>query len=334
MNVLKMKAIIVSAYGAPNVLQVQTVNKPIPQAHELLVKIKATPVTAADGMMRKGTPRYARLFLGWSKPKIPISGTCFSGIVEGVGSQVSQFEVGDTVVGETGIRFSANAEYCCVDENAVIVKKPKRMSFEEAAPLCDGALTSLNFLKNLGQIQTGQRVLINGASGGLGTAAIQLAKHYGAHVTGVCSTRNIDFVQSLGADEVIDYTKKDFTDPNDYETSSYAFDLVFDTVGKSTFRQCKRVLKPKGIYLSPVLGISLLLQMLWTRLFKGKRVKFAATGLAPTHKLKEMLEEICWIVDAKHLITTIDKRYTLAEAAEAHTYVDKGHKRGNVVLVL
>ncbi|MEZ4745299.1 MAG: NAD(P)-dependent alcohol dehydrogenase [Calditrichia bacterium] len=205
-----MKAIVCTKYGSPDVLQLKEVEKPTPKPDEVLVKIFATTVTAAEGMMRK-VPFYGRLMLGILRPKSPIPGTGFAGIIESVGENVSQFKPGDAVFGETSVNFGANAEYLTISESGLLVPQPENLPFADTAPICDGALTAMNFLKNLANIQPGQRVLINGASGSQGTYAVQLAKHFGAIVTGVCSTKNVALVQSLGADHVIDYTKTDFT---------------------------------------------------------------------------------------------------------------------------
>ncbi len=328
MNTPTMKAVVCTRYGSPDVLQVREVPKPVVHHNEILIKVKATTVTAADTMMRRADPCISRLFLGFLKPKRAIMGTGFAGIVEAVGSGVRSFKAGDEVFGEAGVRFGANAEYICMPEDGVAVAMPSRISFEEAAPLCDGALTSLNFLKNLGNIRSGQKVLINGASGGLGTAAVQLASYYGAEVTGVCSAANLELVRSLGAHRVIDYATTDFT------TTEHRYDLIFDTVGKRSFSQCRRVLSQNGIYLSPVLGWGLLTQMLWTSAFGTRKAKFSATGLLPAPALRALLSEIVHLVETGHLQTVIDRRYSLQQTAEAHRYVDTGHKRGNVVVVV
>lgn len=323
-----MQAAVLTRYGSPDFIQLQTVEKPVPKANEVLVKVYATTVTAADTMMRRAEPAISRLFLGFSRPRNNIMGTGFAGKVVAVGDDVQEFEVRDEVFGESGVGFSANAEYVTVAEDGVIELMPRKISYEEAATLTDGPLTSLNFLKNLGQIKAGQSVLIIGASGSLGTAAVQLARHFGAHVTGVCSTRNLELAKSLGADEVIDYTETDFTQ------KGKRYHLIFDTVGKSSFAKCKKSLTENGRYLSPVLRFSLLLQMLWTAIFSNRKAKFDATGLRPPQLLRSYLDELGKLIEAGKLRIVIDKKYPLAEAAEAHRYVDTGRKRGNVVLTL
>jgi NADPH:quinone reductase-like Zn-dependent oxidoreductase len=323
----KMKAIVCTKYGNPDVLEVQEIKKPTPKNNEVLVKIYASSITAADTMMRKGTPKYGRLVLGLNKPKNPVIGTGFSGILEAIGKEVSSFKVGDQVFGEVIFSLGTNAEYTCVPEDGVIAIKPKNISFEEAAPICDGALTSINFLKNIGNIKTGQKVLINGASGSLGTAAVQLAKHFGAVVTGVCSSKNVALVKSLGADFVIDYLAEDFT------LNGRKYDVIYDTVGTLSFDECKESLTQSGAYISPVLSVGLLGQMIWTSLFKGKKAKFSATGFLPVLELKNLLSEIRELLVTNKLKSIIDKSYNLEEIIDAHRYVDSGRKRGNVVLI-
>ncbi len=326
MQAKKMKAIVATGYGSPAVLQLQDVNTPTIKSNEVLVKIHATTVTKADTMMRTGTPYFGRLFTGLRTPKHPIPGTGFAGVVEAVGNQVSSLVVGDAVFGETTLGFSTNAEFVAVPENGVILKKPDSISYTEAAAFTDGHLTSYNFLKEIAQVKPGQKVLINGASGSLGTAAVQLAKYFGAEVTAVCSTRNIGLVKSLGAHHIIDYTKQDFT------TTGQTYDVIYDTLGKRSFKECKKVLTEKGQYISPVLQFPLLFQMLWTSRFGRKKAKFAATGLRSDRELREMLQEVIRIVTAGHLKTVIDRQYPLEKVAEAHTYVDAGHKKGNVII--
>ena len=231
-----MKAIVAMGYGAPDVFKLQNVEKPQPKDNEVLIKVYASSATTADGMMRTGTPYFGRLFTGLRKPKHAIPGTGFAGVVEAVGENVTVFKMGDRVFGETTLGFSTNAEYLTIPENGVILNMPENLSYADGATFGDGPITSMNFLKEIAQIKTGQKVLINGASGSLGTAAVQIAKYFGAEVTGVCSTRNVGLVKSLGADHVIDYTKKDFTKVNE------TYDVVYDTIGKSSFGKCKNIL--------------------------------------------------------------------------------------------
>lgn len=322
-----MKAIVCTKYGSPDVLELQEVEKPTPKSNEVLVRVYASSVTAADCMMRKGTPFYGRLFLGLMKPNISITGTGFAGVIEAVGEEVKLFKEGDSVFGETGVGFSTNAEYVCLPEEGLLVTLPNNMTYEEAASICDGALTSWSFLKDIGKIQSGQSVLINGASGSLGSAAVQIAKYFGAKVTGVCSTTNLEMVKSLGADKVIDYTKEDFT------KTDQTYDIIFDTVGKSSFSHCQGSLKAQGVYLSPVLSLPLLLQMMWTS-NRSKKAKFSATGLRPISELRVLLNELKEVIEAGKIKLVMDRSYPLEQTAKAHRYIDKGHKKGNVVITV
>lgn len=326
MTTQKMKAIVSTGYGTPDVLQLREVQKPIPQVKEVLVKIQASSATKADEAMRTGKPYIARLFTGILKPKHPIPGTGFSGVVESVGAEVSNFKSGDRVFGETTLGFSTNAEYVAVPESGVILQMPENMTYADGATYGDGPVTSYNFLKEVGGIQPGQKVLINGASGSLGTAAVQLAKHFGAEVTGVCSTRNVGLVKSLGADRVIDYTKQDFTKGEE------RYDIIFDTIGKSSYQRSKTVLTENGKFLSPVLQFGLLMQMLWTSKMSKQKAVFAATGMRSDEELRQMMEELVKLFKAGKLKTVIDRQFPLEKLAEAHRYIAAGRKKGNVII--
>jgi len=323
-----MKAIVCTKYGSPEVLQLKEVDKPAPGDHEVLIKVVAASVTAADSMIRRGTPFYGRFFIGLMRPKQPIPGTGFAGEIEAVGKKVTLFQKGDAVFGETGLVFSANAEYVCLPEDGVISSLPQKMNHEEAAPVCDGALTSWCFLKDIGKIRSGQRVLIYGASGSLGSAAVQIANYFGAEVTGVCSTANLDMVRDLGATNVIDYTKYDFTD------NDQTYDIIYDTVGKSSFSRCKSSLSADGVYLSPVLSLALLGQTLLTSKIGRKKAKFSATGLRAAAELRMLLDELKEVIEAGQLKSVIDRRYPVEQTAEAHRYVDTGRKKGNAVITI
>lgn len=323
-----MKAIITTKYGSSEVLQLKDIEKPVPKNNELLIKVKAASITTADTMMRRGTPIYGRLFLGLTKPKHPITGTGFSGVIESIGKDVKEFKVGDEVFGESTFGAGTNAEYLCVSEDGILAVKPDHLTHEQVASVCDGPLTSWNFLKEIAHLEKGQKVLINGASGSLGTAAVQLAKYLGAEVTGICSTSNLEMVRSLGAAHVIDYTKTDFT------KTGQTYDIIFDTVGKSSFSKCEKVLVKNGTYLSPVLGIPLLFQVLWTSMFSSRKAKFSATGFLPVPKLREMLLELKELLETGKLKSVVYKSYSLDQVAEAHTYVDTGHKKGNIVMTI
>ena len=278
--------------------------------------------------MRKGRPLYGRLFIGLTGPKNPIPGTDLAGEIEAVGRGVTRFQVGDPVFGATDLGGGCYAEYVCLPQDDVLALKPANMTYEQAAAILEGATTALAFLRDKGHIQSGQRVLINGASGSIGTAAVQLAKYFGAHVTGVCSTANVDMVKSLGADEVIDYTQGDFT------RNGQTYDVIFDTVGKSSYARCKGALAEHGVYLNPVLGLPLLLNMLWTSRADGKKALFMATGLRPANEKKRDLAFLTELVEAGQLRAVVDRRYSLDQAAEAHRYVETGHKKGNIVIAL
>jgi NADPH:quinone reductase-like Zn-dependent oxidoreductase len=268
-----MKAVVQTKYGSPDTLQLKEIEKPAPAENEVLIKIHATTVETTDAIFRQGKDRMARMFTGILKPKFSIPGAEFAGEIESVGASVTRFKQGDKVVGTTAPNFGAHAEYLCLPEDSVIAIKPENLTYEEAVSIHPGAFTALPNLRDAANIQSGQKVLINGASGSIGVSAVQLAKHFGVEVTGVCSTANVDLVKSLGADHVIDYTKEDFTRVSD------AYDIIFDTVGKSSFSRCKGALKPGGIYLTTVITASIFPQMLWTSKFGSKKAKIVFAGL-------------------------------------------------------
>jgi len=323
-----MKAIVYKKYGPPDVLKLVEVQKPTPSAHEVLVKIHATTVTATECTFRKGEPYFSRLFTGLTKPKITMLGEELSGKIEAVGKDVKRFKKGDEIFGTAGPEFGANAEYICIPEDGVLTIKPSNMTYEESASSVDGFLTALPFLRDKGNIQSGQKVLINGASGSVGSAAVQIAKHFGAEVTGVCSTENLDMVKSIGADDVIDYTKVSFN------KTDKTYDIIFDTVGKITFSNCKSSLKPKGIFLEAGIGLGIMRYVLLTSLFGSKKAKIAATGLRPPKERTKDLILLKKLMEEGKIKPVIDKRYPLEQISEAHLYVDKGHKKGNVIITL
>jgi NADPH:quinone reductase-like Zn-dependent oxidoreductase len=322
-----MKAIVCTEYGPPDVLQLKEVPKPVPQDNEVLIKVHATTVTAVDCTFRQGKPFIGRFFSGLRRPKNPIQGTELAGEIEAVGADVKRFKEGDQVFG-TSMGYGVYAEYVCLpEEEATLVIKPANMTYEEAA-CCDGGLTALPFLRDVANIQSGQKILINGASGSTGTAAVQLAKYYGADVTGVCSTKNLDLVKSLGADKVIDYKREDFTQ------SGETYDVIFDTVGKSSFSHCKRALKQSGIYLEATLSLAIILQMLWTSMVGSKKAVIAFTGLRSADERTLDLVVLKELFEAGTLKAVIDKSYPLEQMVEAQRYVEKGHKVGNVVVTV
>ncbi|MFP3324216.1 NAD(P)-dependent alcohol dehydrogenase [Planococcus sp. SIMBA_160] len=316
-----MKASVHETYGPPEVMVLKEVKKPSPKEDEVLIKVHATTVTSGDCKVRRADPFAVRLFFGFKKPRIGILGSELSGEVEGIGRNVKSFKKGDLVIGGTDTKLGANAEYVCIKEKDAIAIKPMNMTFEEAASVPFGATTALFFLRDKGHIQKGQKVLIYGASGSVGTYAVQLAKIFGAEVTAVCSGKNIELVKSLGADYAIDYTLEDFTD------STKSYDLIFDTVGKTSFAKCKRVMTEKGIYLATVAGVPQFAQMITTSIRGGKKL---ISGLALMHK--EDLLFLIELIEAGKLKSVIDRSYSLDRVAEAHRYVETGHKRGNVVI--
>jgi NADPH:quinone reductase-like Zn-dependent oxidoreductase len=316
-----MKAIVYTKFGPPEVLQLQEVEKPTPKAHEVLIKIVATTVVKEDPDMRASPG-----FNGFLKPRKPILGQELAGEIESIGKDVTRFRPGDQVYGMD--MFGAYAEYKCMPESGALAIKPANMSYEEAASVPNGALTALPFLRDKGKIQSGQTVLIYGASGSVGAAAIQLVKYFGAEVTGVCSTTNLEWVKSLGADQVIDYTRDDFT------KNCKTYDIIFDTVGKRPFSECKGSLTDEGIYLATVPTPVIMLQALWTAKSGSKKVKFAATGLrSASEKIKDLVF-LTELIEAGKIKPVIDRCYPLEQIAEAHKYVEAGHKKGNVVITV
>ncbi len=316
-----MKAVIYTKFGLPEVLHLQEVEKPTPKDNEVLIKISATTVVKEDPDMRASPG-----FNGFLKPRNPILGQELAGEIESIGRDVTRFKPGDQVFGFD--MFGAYAEYKCMPENGALAIKPVNLSYEEAASIPNGALTALPFLRDKGQIQSGQTVLIYGASGSVGAAAVQLARYYGAKVTGVCSTANLEWVKSLGANQVIDYTQEDFTE------NGKTYNIIFDTVGNRSFSECKGSLTDEGIYLATVPTPAMMLQALWTAKSGSKKVKFVAAGLRPaSEKIKDLVFLTELIEDGK-LKPVIDRCYLLEQIHEAHRYVEQGHKKGNVVITV
>ncbi len=321
-----MKAIVCTKYGSPDVLQLKEIEKPIPKDNEVLIKVYATTVTLYDCWARSCTapPGFgllSRLASGLRKPRQPILGTELAGEIEDVGKNVKLFKRGDQIFGFTA-SLGGNAEYICLPEDGVLSQKPINMTYEEAAAVPQGALTALTFLRK-GNIQSGQKILIFGASGGVGTFAVQLAKYFGAEVTGVCSTKKLELVRSLGADKVIDYTKEDFT------KNGETYDIIFDTVGKSPFSSSKRSLKKEGLYIFTTFGLPRLFRMLWLNMTSSKK---AIIGL-----VEERSEELIFLkelIEAGKLTSVVDKIYPLELTAEGHRYVETGQKKGQVVITV
>ena len=316
-----MKAIVYEKIGPPEVLQLQEVEKPTPKDNEVLIKIVATSVVKEDPDMRRSPG-----FNGFLKPRNPILGQELAGMIEAVGKDVKRFKAGDQVFGID--MFGAYAEYKSMPEDKALAIKPVNMTYEEAVSIPNGALTALPFLRDKGKIQRGQKVLIYGASGSVGTAAVQLARYYGAEVTGVCSTTNLELVKSLGANQVIDYTQEDFTENGEH------YDIIFDTVGKISFSESKGSLKDDGTFLTTVPAPGIMLQALLTMKSGGKKVKFVAAGLKSAKEKLKDLAFLTELIEAEEIKAVIDKRYPLKEMAEAHRYVEKGHKKGNVVITM
>ena len=320
-----MKAVLYKKYGSPEVFESLELEKPTPAPGEVLIKIFASTVTTADCMMRRGDTILSRILLGLFKPgkKYQILGTEFSGTIEATGKKVKKFKHGDEVYAFRGFGTGCYAQYKCMNENGSLAIKPANMTFSEAASVVDGATTALFFLKEKANIQKGQKVLINGASGSVGSFAVQLAKYFGAEVTGVCSTKNVEFVKSLGADKVVDYSKEDFTKTGD------SYDIIFDTVGRSSYTHCRKALNTNGKYVATVMSLKIVLQSFLTKFGSDKKVIFAMS-LNKT----EALNFIRTLIEEGKLKTIIDRQYTLDELPAAHEYVEKGHKLGNVVITV
>lgn len=320
-----MKAIVYKNYGPPDVLQLKEVEKPVPKENEILVKVKATTVTVADIRARSFTvpPTFwlpARISLGIRHPKKEILGTELAGEVESVGKAVKRFKKGEQIFAASLSGFGTYAEYKCLPEEGPVSIMPYNITYAEAAAIPIGARTALFFLRKA-QIQTGQTVLIYGASGSVGSYAVQIAKYFGANVTGVCSTKNVELIKSLGADKVIDYTSEDFSKTNEM------YDVIFEAVNKSSFSDCMKVLKKGGTYINVTEPLPSV-QMLWTKLTTGKKI-YMSRNSPETSEALQFLKEL---VEKGILKVVIDRSYEFVEIVEAHQYVEKGHKRGNVVI--
>ncbi|WP_172254954.1 NAD(P)-dependent alcohol dehydrogenase [Saccharibacillus deserti] len=318
-----MRAMVQHAYGSPEVIVLEELDVPEPGNQEILIHVQAATVGPANCAFRQGDPWIIKLMYGWSRPKFAVGGTELAGVVAAVGLEVEHFKAGDRVVGTSPRNFGAYAEYKGLAEKSSVALIPGSVSFEEAVGVCDGGATALIFLRDKARLQKGQRVLINGASGAVGIYAVQLAKYYGAQVTGVCSAGSGDLVRQAGADLVIDYHREDFT------KTDRVYDVIFDAVGKSSFSACRRVLTKRGLYLTTALKPSTLLHMLRTALFPGRKVIFATAGLMQN---KANLEFLMQLTQEGVLNAVIDRRYPLEQLADAQTYVETGRKKGNVIL--
>lgn len=321
-----MKAVVCTKYGAPEVLQIKEVEKPVPKDNEVLIRIHATTVNGADARIRGAVfPSIFKLpvkiAMGFKGPRKNVLGVELAGTIETVGKNVTRYKVGDEVFASTGAAFGGYAEYICLSEKSVMAIKPSNMTFEEAAAVPHCALAALYFLRK-GKVQKGEKVLIYGAAGGIGTFAVQIAKAFGAEVTGVCSASGINMVKSIGADKVIDYTKPNF------EENFEIYDVVFDTVGKAAIKNCVNSLKEKGMYLSAVhLKLSRIIDGIKASFSSGKKV----IGGVATYT-KENLNDLKELIEVGKMKTVIDKQYPLEQIVEAHSYVDTGHKKGHVII--
>lgn len=315
-----MKAAICTKYGKPEVMQLKEVDKPKPKENEILLKIYASSVTSGDARIRRADPFAIRLIFGFKRPRKSILGVVVAGEVESVGSKVSKFKVGDKVFGTTGMSFGAHAQYQCISEDGTLALIPENISYAEAAAIPFGGTAANHFLKK-GNISKGQKILIYGASGAIGSIAIQLAKEYGAEVTAVCSESNAKMVKELGADHIIDYTKEDFTQ------NGQKYDIIFDTVGKSSFSRGMKSLNKNGTMLLASAGMGLMLRGGLTSLCGSKKV---VSGV-----IKETADDMHFfkkLIEAGKLHAVIDKVYSLEEISIAHAHVDGGHKKGNVII--
>ncbi len=322
-----MKAVVYERYGPPDVLQIKDVEEPTPKDNEVLIKTRATTVTSGDWRARSlqmppGFGFLARLVFGISRPRQPVLGSELAGDIESVGKHVSRFKVGDPVCAFAGVRMGCHAEYKCMPEDGALALKPANLTYDEAAALSFGGMTALGFFRR-GKLQSGERVLVNGASGAVGTAAVQLAKHFGADVTGVCSTANVELVRFLGARHVIDYTKEDFT------RNGETYDVIVDTVGTAPFSRSKGSLREGGRLLLVLGGLGDMLRMPWVSMTSRKKiVPGPAVGRA------EGLRFLAELAERGEFKPVIGRRYPFEQIAEAHRYVDTGHKKGNVIITL
>jgi len=321
-----MKAIVHRNYGSPDVLRLEEIEKPVPQDNEVLIEVRAASVNPLDWHFMRGTPHIVRIMIGLMKPRGTRPGVDVAGVVEAVGSNVTQFHAGDEVFGACKGAF---AEYVCASEGALVLK-PANVTFEQAAAVPVAAFTSLQGLRDKGRIQPGHKVLINGAAGGVGTFAVQIAKSFGAHVTGVCSTRNVDMVRSIGADHMIDYTQEDYTQ------CGQRYDLIFDTVGNHSLSDIRRVLGSKGILVMAGGPTDSLLGILLPLLRALVTSRFVSQTLVPflARRNKEDLTIMQGLLEAGKVTPVIDRTYPLSEVPDAIRYLEEGHARGKVVITL
>ena len=316
-----MRAVVQDRYGPPDVLRIEDVEKPVPEPDQILIRVRASTVSQTDTHVRAAHPFFWRIIGGFRRPKWRTLGVDLAGEVEAVGSSVTEFKVGDAVFGSPASYLGCHAQYVCTTTGRAIARKPDALTFEEAAAVYDGGSQALSTLRQA-DVRPGQRLLIHGASGSLGTAAVQLAKHFGAHVTGVTSTAHVDLVRSLGADEVIDYTREDFTKRGD------RYDAVIDAVGKTTFRRARRALAPEGVFVATD-GLENVVTWAAMRLFRRKRLRFGSG-----RRSREDIELLKGLIESGEYRPVIDRTYPMAQVADAHRYVEGWHKAGNVVLTI
>jgi NADPH:quinone reductase-like Zn-dependent oxidoreductase len=321
-----MLAAVSSRYGPPDVVTVADVPRPEPRDGEILVRVRAATVGVVDGLARRGSPWYARAHFGLRRPRFPVLGCDFAGDVEATGSAVSRFGAGEAVFGTIAPRFGAHAEYVCLPERGAVAPKPVGLSYAEAAALADA--TALCFLRDKAGLRPGQAVLVNGASGAVGSMAVQLALHFGATVTGVCSGPHVRLVRKLGAESVVDYTRTDFT------RAGRRYDVIFDVAGTRSFRRCRRALSPGGVYLTTAPSPAIFVQMPWTARFGSRRAVVAFTGLRPASEKRDDLQVIRELAEASALVPVVGACYPLARIADAYRHVDAGHKKGAIVVTM
>jgi len=321
-----MLAAVSRRYGPPDVVTIADVPRPEPGDDEILVRVRAATVGVVDGLARRGSPWYARGYFGPLSPRFPVLGCDFAGQVEAAGSAVRRFGVGEAVFGTIAPRFGAHAEYVCLPEHGAVAPKPSNVSYTEAAALADA--TALCFLRDKAGLRAGQAVLVNGASGAVGSAAVQLARHFGATVTGVCSGPHVRLVRKLGAESVVDYTRTDFT------RAGRSYDVIFDVAGTSSFGRCRRVLRPGGVYLTTAPSPAIFAAMPWTARFGSRRAVVAFTGLRSAAEKREDLLIINELAEASALTPVVGACYPLARIADAYRRVDAGHKKGSIVVTM
>lgn len=323
-----MRAITARSYGGPNVLQIEDIDAPVPGHNEIRIRVHAATVSTTDNTARSGRPLFSRLAFGLLRPKSPILGTEFAGTIEAVGRDVRRFSVGDEVIAASATGFGAHADYICLPETAAIALKPGFLGFEEGAAVAEGGLTALPFLRDTAEVTSGDKVLINGASGAVGASAVQIASALGAEVTGVSSTGHLELVRSHGADQVLDYTSEDYT------TSGDTWDVIFDVAGKSPYLRARRALAPGGVYMTTVPSLAIFPQVLWTSKRSGKRAAIDFTGLRNPEERARDLGVLIDMVESGELKPVIGGRYNFDHAVEAHRKVAAGGKHGSVVITM